>query len=810
MFKNNLKVAFRTLRKNKIYTTINILGLTIGIAASLLIFRMVSYELSFNKNFEHYDRIVRVVSTVKTPEEGEKGSVCLPIPAMDVMESTVSQFEQFTRIREVWPTITIPNPNGGAPLKKFKLESGQTAFFAEAPFVKIFNLRWLAGEAESALAEPNTIVLTQSWAEKCFDFWEDAMEQTVLIDNIFPVTVKGVIEDLPKNCDFPAPFLISYPTVVNNADYFFLGDHWGSCSSNDQAFALMNDLNQWEAANEVLATVGKEEYTDESGIQKKVHLLQPLSNLHYNEDLGHSGTHRTSKTRLKVLSFIGILILIMACFNFINLATAQAMMRAKEVGVRKTLGGRRGQLIGQFMSETGVIVLIAVVLGANLAVMASPLLNHVSDVPEELPFLSNPLVLGFLTITSILVTALAGLYPSITLANFRPVRALNNKVGNRTFGGASVRKSLVVLQFIIAQALIVGAIITILQLDFVRSKDLGFKKDLVYYFNFNSDSLTIARQQGLKQGLLQIPSVEKVSFSSDQPFSGNTWTSNFRYGSHPEDEPFGISLKFCDADYQETYGINLLAGRWLQPSDTMREAVINQTVLRKLGIHDPSEAIGQKLRLGGRPEVPIVGVTEDFHTHSLRRQHEPLMMTTRKVFYWEAGLKIRPDEINKSLAAINKTFDEVLPEQVFEGQFLDENIAQFYQDDSRLSATCKGFGFLAILISCLGLFGLATHAAAQRIKEIGVRKVLGASVTGIIGLLSKDFLKLVLIALVIASPIAWFFMNNWLDNFVFRIDLEWWVFGLAGFVAMVIAFLTVSYQSIKAALANPIESLRNE
>lgn len=810
MLRNNLKVAIRTLRKNKIYTGINILGLTIGIAASLLIFRMVSYELSFNENFKNYDRIVRVISKVKTAEEGEKLSVCLPIPAMDGMESTVSQFEAFSRVRETWPYLTIPNPDGGAPLKKFSTDPGQTPFFVETPFFEIFDFHWLAGDSKTAMEEPNTIVLTKAWAEKCFDIWEDAMEQTILIDNIFPVTVKGVVEELPKNCDFAIPFLISYPTVVNNADYFFLGDRWGSCSSNDQVYALLNDLSGWDAANATLAKVGAEEYTDESGIQKRVHQMQPLSDLHYNEDASNSGTHRTSKTRLKVLSFIGILILIMACFNFINLATAQAMLRAKEVGVRKTLGGRRGQLISQFMSETGVIVLIAVVLGANLAVIAAPLLSFVSDVPEELPFMSNPLVLGFLAITTILVTALAGLYPSITLANFKPVRALNNNISKQTLGGASVRKSLVVLQFVIAQVLIVGALITIMQLDYIKSKDLGFKKDLVYFFNFNSDSLTIARQNGLKQGLLQIPTVESVSFNSDQPLSGNTWSSNFRYGSHPEDEPFSISLKFCDEDYQKTYGINLLAGRWLAPSDTLREAVINQTVLRKLGIHDPKEAIGEFIRLGGRSRMPIVGVTEDFHTHSLRRQHEPLLMTTRKDFYWESGLKIRPDNINQTVAAINKTFDEVLPEQVFNGQFLDENIAQFYQDDNRLSATCKGFGFLAILISCLGLFGLATHAASQRVKEIGIRKVLGASVSGIIGLLSKDFLKLVMVALLIASPIAAWFMNKWLNNFVFRIDIEWWVFAVAGIAAVSIAFLTVSYQSIRAALSNPINSLRNE
>ena len=810
MLYNNLKFAIRTLRKNKLYTFINILGLTFGITAVLLIFRMVTYELSFNKNFKNYDRIARIVSKVKTPEEGEILGVCTPVPAMEMMENTVSQFSAYTRVRELWTTITIPNPNGGAPLKKFNTESESTAFFTESAFFEIFDLKWLAGDSEKIMDAPNVIVFTKSWAEKCFDNWEAAMGKTVLIDHIYPVTVKGVVEDLPKNCDFPAPFFVSYPTVVNNADYFFYGNRWGSCSSNDQSFALLRDLNQWDDANAILAKVGAEEYKDESGIQRKVHFLQPLSDLHYNEDLGHSGTHRTLKSRLKVLSFIGMLILIMACFNFINLATAQSLLRAKEIGVRKTLGGRRGQLIGQFMSETGLIVVVAVLFGANLAVISSPLLNYVSDVPQELPFMSNPIVLLFLATITIVVTLLSGWYPAITLANFKPVNALKNNTDNRFFGGPAVRKGLVVLQFIIAQALIVGAVVTILQLNYIRSKDLGFSKDLVYTFSFNSDSLTISKQNGLKQKLLQIPAVESVSFSSDQPLSGNTWSGNFRFASRPEDEPYHINIKFCDQDYQKTYGLNLIAGRWLNPSDTMREAIVNHTVVRKLGIKNPEDILGQNISIYGNKKLPIVGVTTDFHTHSLREQHQPHVLTTRKVFFWEAGVKIRPGNIKQSIFEINKVYDEVLPEQVFSGQFLDENIEAFYQDDNRLATACKSFGFLAILISCLGLFGLATHAAAQRIKEIGIRKVLGASILGIIQLLSKDFLKLVLIALIVASPIAWWVLDKWLDNFVFRINIEWWVFVLTGVLAIFIAFLTVSYQSIKAALANPVESLRSE
>jgi hypothetical protein len=576
-------------------------------------------------------------------------------------------------------------------------------------------------------------------------------------------------------------------------------------------YALLKDPDQWDDANATLAKVGEKEYNrNASDIVRRRHQLQPLSDLHYSEDYHNSGSHRISRSRLKLLSGIGVLILIMACFNFINLATAQASLRAKEVGVRKTLGGRRGQLVSQFMSETGLIVIISVVMGANLAAMCLPLLRHVSDVPASAPFFTNPMVPVFLALVAMAVTLLAGLYPSLALSGFQPVKALKSNVEKQAFAGAGLRKSLVVLQFVIAQGLIMGAIVTVLQLDYIRSKDLGFSKNLVHTFSFNSDSTSIARQEALRQRLLQIPAVEAVSFNSDQPLSSNTWTSNFRYASRPDDEPYGINLKFCDASYAETYGIRLLAGSWYNPSDTIKDGVVNMTLLRKLGIGEPLEVVGQNLRLGAHRLVRITGVAEDFHTHNLRHEHEPLLMTSRKEYYWEAGVKIRPDDIAATTAAVKSAFDEVLPEQVFNGRFLDERIAEFYRDDNRLAATCKGFGLLAILISCLGLFGLATHAAARRTKEIGIRKVLGATTAGIVGLLSKDFLSLVVVALVIASPLAYFFMEKWLQDFAYRIDIQWTVFALAGVAAISIAGLTVSFQSVKAALADPVKALRSE
>lgn len=810
MFKNNLKIAFRSLRKNKVYSIITLVGLTVGIAAALLIFRMVNYELSFNKNFENYDRIVRVVYMEENADDGDHWGTCTPLPAMDAMQETVSQFAEMSRMHEFWATLSVPNPDGGAPLKKFNMEEGETAFFTEPSFFQIFDVEWLAGESETALIEPNVIVLTEEYALKFFDDAESAMGKEMLIDNVVPVVVKGVIADFPTNCDFPIPFLSSWETFKSHPEEFFYSEQWGSCSSNNQVYALMHDPAQTEVANEILAKVGAEEYTGHTGFQEKKHVTQPLSDLHHNEDLSHSGTHRVAHSRLRILGGIGVLILIMACFNFINLTTAQSSLRAKEVGVRKTLGSGRKELFSQFMSETGLIVFGAVILGVNLATICAPLLKHVSDVPDELPFLANPMVWGFLGIVSVGVTLLAGIYPSLALASFKPVEALRSKASQTKWAGAPLRKSLVVLQFVIAQALIIGAIVALNQLDYIRSRDLGFSQKLVYNFGVNVDESALSRQSALKQELLDIPTVETVSFSSDQPFSGNTWAQNFRWASRPEDENFSITMKFADPEFQTTYGLDMVAGKWYDASDTIRQCVVNETLLRKLGNVDPNEAVGLDLLLGGSQPVQVTGVVKDFHTHSLHQEQRPLMITTLKNYYWNVSVKIRPDDIAGTVAAMQKSFDKVMPEQVFDGTWFDERIAAFYEDENRLASTCKGFGFLAILISCLGLFGLAAHAAQQRVKEIGVRKVLGATTANIVGLLSKDFLRLVLLALVVATPIAYYFMENWLQDFAYRIDIKWWVFALAGILVTAIAFMTVSFQSIKAALVHPVKSLRSE
>ncbi|MBL7804117.1 MAG: ABC transporter permease [Saprospiraceae bacterium] len=813
MLRNYFTLAARHLLKNRTYATINILGLATGIAACLLIFRLVHYELSFDRFRANYDRIYRVVTNDHDPNEGDFYQAGIPIPAMDVMQTSVPQFEAFARTHSMWPTVTVPESPGSFMGHKYATnEEQEVGIFTEPDFFKIIQWEWLAGDPETALGEVNSVVLTEKMAKKCFGSWQLAMGKNLVLDNAVLVTVRGIIADPPANSDFQIHLVASYATLkANGALYFYFPD-WGNTSSNCQAYALLREGSSVDEAKNLLAAVGQAEYKNNGSRVSRRHSLQPLADLHYDDRYhSHFGTHSTSKNRLGILSVIGLLVLAMACFNFINLATAQAAGRSREVGVRKSLGGSRGQLVAQFMGETVLIVALAVVLGGLMAMLLAPLLKYVSDVPDTQPFLTQPAVLGFMLLVTVFVSLLSGSYPALILSGFNPVKALKNNITTRTVGGFSLRKVLVVTQFVIAQGLIIGTLVTVSQMNFLRDMDLGFQPDLVYVIEgISPDSVSLPRYERFKRDLQQIPSVEAVSFGSDRPSSNNTWSSNFALGRGAQDAPFNVNLKFVDPDYLETYGLRLVAGRDLEPSDTIREMLVNETLLRKLGISNPEDALGKELRLGGRRTAPVVGVVADFQSSTARDEQRPYVFSSRKTSYYTAGIKIRPDDMSATTAKIAQIFEATFPEQVFDGGFLDEKIAAFYRDDERLSALCKGFAFLAILISCLGLYGLASLLAVQKTKEIGVRKVLGASVSSVIALLSKDFLLLVLLAAVVATPVAWWAMSRWLEEFVYRAPLSVWIFAGTVGISLLVALLTVGAQTWKAARVNPVKSLRSE
>ncbi|HSB93038.1 MAG TPA: FtsX-like permease family protein, partial [Flavitalea sp.] len=505
-------------------------------------------------------------------------------------------------------------------------------------------------------------------------------------------------------------------------------------------------------------------------------------------------------------------ILLVACVNFINLSTAQAINRAKEIGVRKVLGSNKRQLQIQFIVETFLIVAVAVIIAAGVAKIAMPYLNQLLELSLSIQVFGNPTIMVFLLTITILVTALAGFYPSIVLARFRPANALKSKLTVNSTNGISLRRALVVFQFIIAQALIIGTFIILQQMNYFMNQPLGFDKDAIINVPFRVDSLRISRLDYLKQQLMAVNGVEAVSFSSNTPVedAANMW-STLKFDNSIKEAGFKAITKFADNGYVPAYKLSLVAGRNLQPSQLTREFLVNETLMRSLGISDPNDILNREISIwGDKIKCPVVGVLKDFNDRSLRQGLAPLLISTNVTMYSQAGIKIATTNIPSTLQAVKAICEQTFPNFVYEYRFLDDKIENFYRQENQMAMLYKIFASIAIFLSCLGLYGLASFMAVQRIKEVGIRKVLGASVGNILYLFSKEFVLLISIAFVIATPIVWYFMNRWLEHYVYRIDISLWVFFFGGVAAIVIALATISVHAIKSARTNPIKSLRTE
>ncbi|WP_069659048.1 ABC transporter permease [Arcticibacter eurypsychrophilus] len=804
MFRNYLKIAWRNLMRHKGYSAINIAGLTVGIAACLLIYIVVQYETSFNKQNKNYRNIYHIVTqSVQGNDVSYTPGITVPaVPALrtDLPEATIAAMDV-----SYGSQITIPAGSGHAD-KKFIEHSG--VVFIEPQYFDLFDSEWIAGN-KAVLAEPNMVVIDKSTAIKYFGDWQHAEGKFLKMDNLIDLKIAGVIEDVVSNSDFPFKVLVSYVTLKNYPNNYNYSDEWGSNSSNHQVMLLMPPGESIESVNARLKVFSKKHYTFD--IRGTFNFLQPLSDLHFDTRFGNTtGDHITSKATLFTLSFIGVLIIIMASINFINLTTAQSVGRSKEVGIRKVLGSSRKQLVFQLLGETTMIVVTSGFLALIVAKLALPYLENISSVPKTMGLLSAGSVL-FLISTLISVVVLSGIYPALILSGFKPVLAIKNKITAASIGGVPLRRGLVVAQFAISQLLIIGTLVALNQMNFVNSADLGFNSSAVLVIPGYTDSLSLQKMGQFKQQQLQKPQVKSVSFISDAPSSDNNWASNFYFDQAPDDVDFTVFLKAGDADYFKTFGLQFVAGGGYAPSDTINQMVVNETLIKKLGIKNPKAALGKTLRIGGRGVwAPIVGVVKDFKTNSLREEVKPIIIAPGKRVLSLAAIKIQTGSLTQTVAEIQKLWEKTYPEYAYNGYFVDERIAQFYKQENQLALIYKLFAGVAIFISCLGLYGLVSFMAVQRTKEVGIRKVLGASVGSIVYLFSKEFLILLSISFLIAMPIGWYMMNGWLQSFVYRIDLGAGVFLAAILLSVFIAGLTFGYKAITTALVNPIKSLRSE
>jgi len=683
----------------------------------------------------------------------------------------------------------------------------------------MFNFPLLAGSYES-LKDPNNVLLTKEIAETYFGDWKTAIGKTIKIKGYYsmgaglfqfpatPLKVSGILATIPANTDFQLKLVVAWGTdFTGDAQYGFQQPGWNQSAPDFGCYVLLPPNISVDNFNQQLSAYARKMAPADN---KDNYILQPLSAVHYDAAAGNYSNKTISHELINVLWLIAAFILLIACVNFINLSTAQAVNRAKEVGVRKVLGSSKSQLQIQFIVETFLIVTSAVILATGITILALPYVNQLLELSLSFNIVNNPAIILFLLAVTIVVTALAGFYPSIVLSRFNPVNALKSKLTVNAAKGISLRRGLVVFQFIIAQALIIGTLIIVQQMNYFMNRPLGFDKDAIVNVPYRPDSTGVKLTDYLKQQLLS-NGVQAVSFCSNSPVEDNNMFTTFKFDNAIKDEDFQAITKFADNDYVPTYKLQLVAGRNLQPSGWTREFLVNESFVKSLGLKKPEDILNKEVSImGGLIKCPVVGVLKDFNDRSLRQDVAPLLIATNSTMYRQASIKLSTTNMASTMQSIKKIWEQTFPNYVYEYRFLDDKIAGFYKQESQLSQLYKIFAALAIFLSCLGLYGLASFMAVQRIKEVGIRKVLGATAGNIVYLFSKEFIILISIAFLIATPLAWYFMNKWLQDYVYRINISWWVFALAGILALLIALITISFQAIKAAIANPVKSLRSE
>ncbi len=814
MFKNYFKTAIRSLSRNRNYTIINISGMAVGVAVCLIIFIIIQFHTSFDNFHTKKDRTYRILTEYHHAENATISyGKDVPFPMPEGLKTAFPQIEEVAPIFASHDDqLLVPDNNG--TIKTFKENKG--LFFTAPSFFKMFDFPLLAGSYES-LKEPNNVLLTKEIAEKYFGDWKTAMGKTIKLElggYLFEhgtdiLKVSGILATIPSNTDFQLKLVVAYGTGSTGSVMGKNTDWEDRTNGGFGCYILLPPNSSVENLNQQLRSYSAKV---QSADDKDSHIAQALTAVHYDTQTGNYSNKTISHELLNVLWLIAAFILLIACVNFINLSTAQAINRAKEVGVRKVLGSNKSQLRIQFITETFLIVTSAVLLAAVITVVVLPYVNQLLELSLSSNILTNPVIIIFLLTVTIIVTALAGFYPSVVLSRFNPVNALKSKITAGSAKGISLRRGLVVFQFIIAQALIIGTLIIVKQMGYFMDQPLGFDKDAVINVPFRVDSAWFSKSDYLKKQLLSINGVQAVSFSSNTPVEdGNDIWSAFKFDHATKDADFKAITKFADEEYVPAYKLQLVAGRNLKPSKPTIEFLVNEAMVKSLGLKKPEDILNKEISMwGDRIKCPVVGVLKDFNDRSLRHDLAPLIIATNVTMYSQAAVKLETKNIAATLQSVKSIWEQTFPNFVYEYRFLDSKIESFYKQENQLAQLYKIFAAIAIFLSCLGLYGLASFMAVQRIKEVGIRKVLGASAGDIVYLFSKEFIILIAIAFVIATPIAWYFMHQWLQDYVYRISISWWLFAASGLAAIIIALATISFQAIKAAISNPVESLRSE
>lgn len=800
MFRNYFVTAYRNILRHKVFSFINISGLALGITACLLIGLFVYDEYKFDQFIPGGDRVYRVYYEI-TGDEGTDYIGTTPAMFATTLEQNFPEVENTLRVMELRSKLLFEKGN-----KKMYEEKG---VFADSTFFDLFPLSFTHGSAAGALLEPASIVISEDMAERYFGKENPVGE--VIQMNKYPLKVTGVFQDNPRfhlSINFILPLAAGVPQEQLQ--------NWTTYAYNSYARlkegANVNDL-------ETKFQTYTAPFLKSEG---PVFLprFQPLNEIHLQSfDFKHDMAQKGNITYVRALSIIAIFILLIACFNFVNLATAKSLQRAKEVGVRKAIGASRKQLVLQFLGETILLTSVSVIFSAALTSLFLPVLNEFTGKQMTFNVFSDPSLAVLLFIMTLVVGILAGFYPALILSGFQPIKVLKGGSVSEVSPGSIpwLRQGLVVAQFSISVLLIISAIIVITQVNFLHNKDLGFNKEEIMFFPMRGENMQ-TNYETFKNELLKSPHISSVSIGYGFPgdmFGDGLVTAPVK----GEQKKIKATQLMVDTDYIKTLGIQLVAGRDFSKeikTDRDEAYIINETTVRELGFKTPEQALGQTLMWNTwrDPDLvktgQVVGVVKDFHYKSLYDKVEPTVLQIYPEAYSKVAVKMETADVANTIVHVKNVWDKFSPDYPIEYNFLDENFDQMYKAEDKLKSLLWIFTGITIFVSCLGLFGLAAYAAERRRKEIGIRKILGASVRAIVLLLSKDFLKMIVIALLIASPVAWYFMHQWLQDFAYRIDIGWWVFGVAGAAVIIVALLTVCFQALKAATANPVNNLRIE
>ncbi|TXD83180.1 FtsX-like permease family protein [Subsaximicrobium wynnwilliamsii] len=815
MFRNYIKIAWRNISKNKGFSAINVISLAIGLSASFVIGLMVYYDFTFDKFHKDGDLIYRVTTVYNSPE-GEDYNYGVSVPLIAEVKQKLTGIQQSTAFFTAEPSKVM---NAGFS-KAFN--NPERVIYADPDFFGFLNYEWLAGNAISAIDAPNKVVLTENRAKKYFPnkSYNEILGETLVYDDSVAVAVTGIVANFKDRTDFTFEEIISLDT--GKQSYMqdqITDDNWNSTSSSTQLFVKLNDKNARSKVQRQLDVFAKSNES-ENAVKYNEHrhfYLQALSELHFGGNYGvfDFTDYNANKTVLTSLIWIAAFLLILGCINFINLNTAQATQRAKEIGIRKTLGSSKKQLIFQFLWETFLLTLFAAFLSILLA---AGLIKVFADfLPEGLHFglFADPFIIGFGMLLLVIIAVLAGFYPAMVLSSFKPVSVLKNRIFI-TNSHLSLRKGLIVFQFIIAQVFIISTVAVGKQIHFLMEKDMGFKTEAITYIRTPWMDQSLQKREVFIQKLKAIPQIENISLGGSPPASFNTHATEVVYLNGKTEVRTDLELLYGDEAYLNLYDIELLAGRKLR-NDTIHEYVINDACRKVLGFESPAEAIGKTLGQG-KDAVPIVGVMEDFNQRSLKTQIQPMAFVgdwSRKRYSQfntihmqlnQQGSKNWPETIAKAETA----WQTVYPESDFKMEFIDQTIAKFYQTESSMTKLLNWATGLSVLISCLGLLGLVIYTTERRVKEIGIRKVLGASLAQLNLLLCKDFIVLVLVAFIVAAPIAYYGLHNWLQDYAYKTRLNWWIFAASGFGIVALALIIMSVKTLSTASKIPVKSLRTE